>query len=240
MENLIDELASTINIFNEGTQVIAAAQINKKYENLLTEFNSIPSIINKISDETIEVKWLQGDAIYLVEYLWDKIQIKQRITKTFAQQYGQALNLLRMSYSTLKVQKIFPEAIIPKKAHPLDSGFDVSIIRVINPNFGPGVVLYGTGLIVRPPDGYYIDLVLRSSVSKLGWGFANSVGIIDSQYRGELCITMFKLNENAKEIELPARIGQMILRPLICTDVEVLDDVGKTKRGENGWGSSGK
>lgn len=240
MEELLKQLAGTVILVTKGVSVVARAIMDSRYEDMLSELSAHPSELNMVGDGKMEVKWLQGDAIYLVEYLWDRIQIEQGITKTFAQEYGQALNTLRKRYSTLKVQKMFPEAIIPKKAHPLDSGFDVSVIRVINPNFGPGVVLFGTGLIVRPPDGYYIDLVLRSSVCKLGWGFANSVGIIDSQYRGELCISLFKLNENAKDLELPARIGQMILRPLICTDIEVMDDVGKTMRGVNGWGSSGK
>ena len=66
------------------------------------------------------------------------------------------------------------------------------------------------------------------------------MGIIDAQYRGELCVPMFKLSPEAKDLELPARVAQIVVRRLEMVDMEVVDDVGATDRGAGGFGSSGK
>ena len=234
-EEVIESIASTITVKTEGG-VRAEAKIP---ESLIP---AIPasSLKNKPIIEGNQLVWYGADAIYTVEALWPLIQAKQSIDLSFVQMYSKAWAQLQQSYSTLQVQKMVPEAIIPTRAHPLDSGFDLTVIRVVNPNFGPGVVLYGTGLIVRPPDGYYVDMVARSSTCKLGWGVANAVGIIDAQYRGELCVPMFKLSPEAKELELPARVAQMIVRRLEMADLEEVENVGQTHRGAGGFGSTGK
>lgn len=233
-KELIDAIASTIAI-ESNNPVIATATISESLLPLVTRDNI--SILPTI--EGNKLNWYNSDALYVIETIWPQIQEKQSITKTFAQAYGQAWASLQKSYSTLRVQKIYPNAVIPSKGHPLDTGYDVTAIRIAKENFGPGVTLFGTGLIIRPPDGYYIDMVARSSTCKLGWGIANHVGIIDAQYRGELCIPMFKLTPEAKDLELPARIAQIIVRRLELADVEEVNNVGETNRGAGGFGSTG-
>jgi dUTP pyrophosphatase len=233
-EQVIEAIASTIRILDEGS-VSAEAEVPAE---LVSEVRSSVKIQPEIRGN--KLFWYGADALYTIEDIWQEIQKKQSISVTFAQEYGRAWSKLRQEYSTLQVQKLIPEAVTPAKAHPLDSGFDLTIVRVVNPNFGPGVILYGTGLVVRPPDGCYVDLVTRSSTSKLGWGLANSVGIIDAQYRGELCLPLFKLSPDAKDLELPARIAQLIVRPLILTDIKEMASVNETQRGVGGFGSSGK
>ena len=231
---LINEIASTIKI-ESVDPVFACATIPEFLLPLVTGENIkiLPTINgNKLT-------WYDSDALYIIETIWPQIQEKQSISLTFAQMYGKAWAALQRSYSTLRVQKINMDAVIPCKGHPLDTGFDVTAIRIAKENFGPGVTLFGTGLIIRPPDGYYIDMVARSSTCKLGWGIANHVGIIDAQYRGELCIPMFKLSPDAKDLELPARIAQIIVRRLELADVEEVENVGETNRGAGGFGSTG-
>ncbi|KAH0792592.1 dUTP pyrophosphatase [Histomonas meleagridis] len=237
--NIGNAIAETISFNIKESLVIAEAIIDSSLLPHLTELKTPPNKIETTSQSRAILNWYGGDALYAVENLWEQIQQKQGITATFAQKYGKAVSILRQSYSSLKVQRTLPNAVLPAKAHPLDSGFDVTIIRVVNPNFGPGVVLFGTGLKVRPPDGFYIDLVARSSTAKMGWALANSVGIIDAQYRGELCVPMFKISKEADEMQLPARVAQMIVRPLAVTDVEEVNEIGDTSRGINGFGSSG-
>jgi dUTP pyrophosphatase len=216
MMSVVDAIAATIAIVSDDP-LVAQAQVPP---DLLAE---IPTSALKTkplkSGPDGKLEWTGADALFAIEDLWPSIQQRQSISLTFAQKYGTAWSQLRKSYSALRVQKLVPEAVIPTRAHPLDSGFDVSIVRIVNPSFGPGVVLFGTGLVIRPPDGYYVDLVVRSSFCKLGWGMANSVGIIDAQYRGELCLPLYKLSPAAGDLQLPARIAQLVLRPLIVTDV---------------------
>jgi dUTP pyrophosphatase len=204
-------------------------------------------LISQVGDSPLKIKpavcgttltWSGADALFVIEDLWPEIQKARAISFSFAQQYGSAWAALQNRYSKLLVQKLVPEAVIPSKAHPLDSGFDVTIVRLVNANFGPGVVLYGTGLIIRPPDGHYVDLVVRSSLCKQGWGLANSVGIIDAQYRGELCLPLYKLSQNATELSLPLRVGQLIVRRLVMTDCEEVGSISQTNRGTGGFGSS--
>ena len=234
-EEVVQAIAATIRVQTDNG-VFAEATVD---ESLIPSLAS-SSLKNKPIVEGTTLKWYGADAIYTVEALWPLIQAKQSIDLTFVQMYARAWAKLQKSYSTLQIQKMVPEAVTPSRAHPLDSGFDITVIRVVNPNFGPGVVLFGTGLIVRPPDGYYVDMVARSSTCKQGWGVANAVGIIDAQYRGELCVPMFKLSPDAKELELPARVAQIIIRRLEMADIEEVENVGDTQRGAGGFGSSGK
>ena len=234
-DEVVQAIAKTITVHTDNN-VYAEAIIP---ESLVA---SVPqsSLKSKPVISGTKLTWYGADAIYTVEALWPLIQSEQSISLTFAQTYARAWTKLQQTYSTMQVQKMLPEAVIPARAHPLDSGFDITVIRVVNPNYGPGVVLFGTGLIIRPPDGYYIDMVARSSTSKLGWGIANAVGIIDAQYRGELCVPMFKLSPEAGDLELPARVAQIIVRRLEMTDIEEVENAGDTHRGANGFGSSGR
>ena len=140
----------------------------------------------------------------------------------------------------MSFQRFKPGAQIPMRAHPTDAGFDVTVIDVLKTQ--GDVTFYGTGLRVRPPDGYYFDLVPRSSISKTGYMLANSVGIIDPGYTGEIIVALRKIDPDAKNLELPIRIAQLIPRR-VHSDVvltESLDPIAEqTDRGEGGFGSSG-
>lgn len=140
--------------------------------------------------------------------------------------------------SIAQVQILDPQnAVLPKKAHASDAGFDVTAIG-IEKEMGP-VTLFKTGIAVKPPTGMYFELVPRSSISKTGYMMANSVGIIDPGYRGEILIALRKVNPTAPDLPLPHRIAQLIPRtyPNVCfKTVEALDD---TVRGSGGFGSTG-
>lgn len=140
---------------------------------------------------------------------------------------------------TFKWCKTDKEAIAPYKSRFTDSGFDLSILRKLKEV--NGVSYYDTCIKVKPPSGFYFDVVGRSSISKTGWMLANNIGIIDSSYRGSIIIALVPVNNNAVPLELPFRIAQLIPRKLYLlksTEVESLDN--NTTRGSNGFGSSGK
>lgn len=140
---------------------------------------------------------------------------------------------------TFRVKKSHPDAVVPTKAHMSDAGFDVTAIRVLKTE--GDVTFYGTGIHVQPPFGYYFQLVPRSSISKTGFSLANSVGIIDAGYQGEIIIALRNNDPYRIDLPLPCRIAQLIpveihpMRPVVVDRF-----LGETERGEGGFGSSNK
>jgi len=104
------------------------------------------------------------------------------------------------------------KAIPPQKSRFTDSGFDLHLIKKIK-EVG-GVLYYDTGISVKPPSGYYFEVVGRSSISKSGFTLANNLGIIDAGYTGSIIVALLKVDENAKELELPCKLVQLLPRKL--------------------------
>lgn len=136
------------------------------------------------------------------------------------------------------VRLVHPQARIPQKEHVSDSGYDLTLLYE-KQRFGR-TILYGTGVIVEPPFGWYFDVVPRSSIIKRGYILANSVGVIDRSYRGEIFVPLIKVDEAASELELPARVAQLIPRPIVHFHVEAKRALSDTRRGAGGFGSTGE
>lgn len=137
----------------------------------------------------------------------------------------------------IKVKKLRSDAIIPQR-HDEDVGLDLTVTHVHDPHFADNVVLYGTGLSIIPPRGFYVEIVARSSIAKLGHYIPNSLGVIDPGYRGELFISLSKTSPNIPDLVLPARIAQLIVRPLFSFNVEESDNDEETTRGTKCFGST--
>lgn len=139
----------------------------------------------------------------------------------------------------IKVFRADEGAVIPTKAHPDDIGFDLTIIRH-EKRISDKIDMYDTGLVVKPPKGYYIEVVPRSSFGKSGFVLANSIGIIDPQYRGTLKVLVVRVDESAPVFQLPYRGFQLVLRRIEKRDVKEVDSIDMdTDRGSGGFGSSG-
>lgn len=156
----------------------------------------------------------------------------------------------------VNIKKLNDSAVIPVKAHSTDAGFDmVATRREIDDH---GNILYGTDLAIEIPDGYVGLLFPRSSVSKKDIVLANSVGVIDSGYRGEI-IFKFKpiqqvnkaLSKNPNhhynhrmtggtDYQVGERIGQLIIIPIPNVELVETDELSDSQRGEGGFGSTGK
>lgn len=138
----------------------------------------------------------------------------------------------------LQIKKNDPDAIIPSRAHPKDIGLDLTAIKkhkVLN----HGVIMYDTGISVCPPEGYYVEILPRSSISKTGWMLANSVGTVDPNYTGNLYIALAPVNPDVPEIELPFCKCQLIVRKAEYVFFEQVDELEETDRGDGGFGSTG-
>lgn len=138
----------------------------------------------------------------------------------------------------IKVKLLDDKAVVPDRAHPTDTGLDVTAISV-KKRIDSITFLLGTGIAIKPPKGYYVDMVPRSSISKKGVTIANSFGIIDDTYRGELMVPIKLDNPMVNYQELIGQpLCQLILRKLYTPEVEVVDDLDSTERGEGGFGST--
>ena len=105
------------------------------------------------------------------------------------------------------------------------------------------VFFIDTGVSVQLSQGYYLEVVPRSSIVKKDFIMANSVGIIDPDYRGRIFVPLRYLGEGSGEEAcrrlLEQRIAQMIVRRLEPCDIEIVDELDQTVRGEGGFGSTG-
>ena len=128
-------------------------------------------------------------------------------------------------------------AVPPFKDRVTDSGYDLTLIDVVK-RFG-NVTLYTTGISVQPAFGWYFDLVPRSSLSKTGYAIANSVGVIDRTYTGPIMVALVRLDPSAPELALPARVVQIVPRPIVHVHLEEVDELDETARGAGGFGSTG-
>lgn len=123
-------------------------------------------------------------------------------------------------FKTVRIRPTLPEAVIPTKNMGSDIGYDLTLLK-IDKKISNKITRYDTGIQVVPPRGYYIELVPRSSLSNTGYILANSVGIIDPTYTGNLKVVLIKVDDTLPDIVLPFRGVQMILRKsetYVCFD----------------------
>ena len=148
----------------------------------------------------------------------------------------------------IKIKKLHPDAVIPSYVNLGDAGMDLTAItRTWKYSDGGGYYEYGTGLSVEIPDGYVGLIFPRSSQSNVNQLLTNHVGVIDSNYRGEIK-ARFKyvynlrteINEDYTIYEIGNRIAQLIILPYPQVEFEEVDGLSETIRGTGGFGSTGK
>ena len=158
----------------------------------------------------------------------------------------------------VKIKKLYEDSTLPTKAHATDAGYDLYAHSKSYDD--DGNVVYGSGVAMEIPKGYVGLVFPRSSNAKKGLILSNSVGVIDSGYRGEIT---FKFKENLKffyeygetcekELKLQYnpfcynhysigdRIGQIIIMPYPEIEFVEVEELSESERGEGGYGSSGK
>ena len=146
---------------------------------------------------------------------------------------------LQEKKDNIKVVKTDINAKGLSKSRVSDSGYDLTLIKV-HKKINDIVTIYDTGIQVSPPYGYYFDLVARSSLIKTGYFLFNCVGIIDRGYTGNILVPLAKLDNKADNLELPAKVVQLIPRPIIHFDVIEVESLNDTSRNIGGFGSTNK
>ena len=137
----------------------------------------------------------------------------------------------------VRIKKMHEAGVIPAYAKPGDAGLDlVAVSETWNDD--NSMVTYGTGLAVEIPEGYVGLLFPRSSISKTNLELSNSVGVIDSGYRGEIMFK-FRYNSEGMVYDVGDRVGQLIILPYPSIEFEEVEELSNTDRGEGGFGSTG-
>ena len=106
---------------------------------------------------------------------------------------------------------------------------------------GGGQVMIPTGLAVAVPDGYVGILAVRSSMGvKNGICLSNGIGVIDSDYRGPLQVALHNMRDVYYTVQPGDRIAQLMVVPVLCPEIEVVEELPETARGAKGFGSTGR
>lgn len=140
----------------------------------------------------------------------------------------------------LKFKKLNPSAKIPSYATENSAGFDFYTIEDVK--IEPGkTAMVKTGLSVEIPEGYFMGILPRSSTGlKTPLRLSNSMGVIDSDYRGEIMLLFTNTGNETFKVESNTRLAQGIIFPVFQIDIIESEELSETERGTGGFGSTGK
>jgi len=152
---------------------------------------------------------------------------------------GEVEKEIKKTSNTLnvKIKKMFPQAVIPTYSKKGDAGMDIVSTNIKSNTLSQ--IVYGTGLCFEIPPGYVCLIFPRSSIRKYGLTLSNSVGVLDSGYRGELEITFNKQNQFSPIYDIGDRVAQLIIVPYPTVNFIESDELSDSERGEGGHGSTG-
>lgn len=138
----------------------------------------------------------------------------------------------------IKVQKLSNDAVIPEQAYNNDAGID--LVSVDNVEILPGECKkIHTGLAFELPANTFGAVFARSGLaSKRGLRPANCVGVCDADYRGEYLVALYNDSNQVQSINKGDKIAQLLILPVYTPNIEVVDKLSDTQRGEGGFGSS--
>lgn len=141
-------------------------------------------------------------------------------------------------------KKLDKEAVIPVKGSEYSAGLDLCTVlkngaRAQRIPAGKTVKV-GTGLAVEIPEGYFGAVFARSGMAaNRGLRPANCVGVIDSDYRGEVIVALHNDSDKCETIHHGDRVAQLVIMPYLEVEAKEVDDLSDTERGNSGFGSTG-
>jgi len=190
-------------------------------------------------------------------YDFSNERIEKRETLTVSA--GEYKNFVINIYNEIKVTKLHPDAQLPVNAHDGDAGYDLVAIDdgeiVCDKDKNILYIQYKTGIAIEPPKGFHTEIFPRSSVTKTHLVLGNSIGLIDTSYRGEIMVRfkvvnlpdvnyypiVDKMDVKNKSIEMYKKgdkIAQLVIRPTFNMSFSWVDKLEETKRGDGGFGST--
>lgn len=144
--------------------------------------------------------------------------------------------------STIHVKKLSPSAILPTYGSAEAAGADLYACLDAPVTIQPGEIAWiPTGLALEVPKGCAGLIYARSSMGvKRGLAPANKVGVIDSDYRGEIRVVLLNHGKQPQTVEHGERVAQMLITPVVQPAYEEVAQLDDTARGQGGFGSTGK
>lgn len=132
-------------------------------------------------------------------------------------------------------------AKIPTRGSAQAAGFDLYAAVNYDIEIQPhSTVKVDTGISIEIPEGYFGGIYARSGLAtKQGLRPANCIGVIDSDYRGEVIVALHNDTIYTQKIKSGDRIAQLIIQPYLNVDFNVVDELSDTERGNSGFGSTG-
>ncbi len=141
----------------------------------------------------------------------------------------------------IRIKKVRPEAILPEYGSAGAAGADLRACIDQPVTILPGETrMLPTGLAIEIPEGYVGLVYARSGMaSRRGLAPANKVGVVDSDYRGEIMAAMHNHGSASQVIEPGERVLQLVIAPCVRAEFEEAEDLTDTARGGGGFGSTG-
>ena len=137
----------------------------------------------------------------------------------------------------IKVKKISEEAVAPFYHHKGDAGLDLYSSEEVILKSGERAKVK-TGIAMEIPDGY-AGLVWDKSGVAANYGIKTMAGVVDSCYRGEISVVLINLSDKDFKVEKKQKIAQMLIQKIENPEIEIVESLGDSERGEKGFGSTG-
>jgi dUTP diphosphatase len=145
--------------------------------------------------------------------------------------------LTPLTIDILRFKQLDPRAVLPKRGSALAAGLDVCSIEELK--IGPKQrITARTGLAVAIPPGFYGRVAPRSGLAAKN-GLDVLAGVIDSDYRGEVCCLLYNTGDEAITLPAGSKICQLIVEQIITPDAMWVSELDETARGAGGFGSTG-
>lgn len=144
--------------------------------------------------------------------------------------------------NTIRVKKLSANAILPTYGSAEAAGADLYACLDAPVTIAPGEIFWvPTGIALEVPKGCAGLIYARSSMgTKRGLAPANKVGVIDSDYRGEIRVVLLNHSQQIQTIAPGERVAQLIITPVLTPAYEIVEELTDTTRGSGGFGSTGK
>ncbi len=144
--------------------------------------------------------------------------------------------------NTVRVKKLHPNAVLPTYGSSEAAGADLYACLEDPVTVAPGESFFvPTGIALEVPRGCAGLVYARSGLAcKRGLAPANKVGVVDSDYRGEICVVLHNHGKNPQTVQPGERVAQFVITPVLTPVYEEVQSLSDTSRGTGGFGSTGK
>ena len=141
----------------------------------------------------------------------------------------------------MRIKRLNENAIIPTRADQGSAGYDLYVCCedevIIQPH---ETVMLSTGWAMEIPYGHAGFIYARSGLaSKKGLAPANCVGVVDPSYRGEIKVALHNYGTESQIVHNGDRVAQIVFHPYVCYDMNEVDEICSTDRGDGGFGHTG-